>query len=45
MRHFETALNKIKKKLGNRIVDSPNLHGDDAIAASSSSPPSLHRIS
>src|SRR5919109_388961 len=35
MRHFETALNKIKKKLGNRIVDSPNLHGDDAIAASS----------
>jgi transitional endoplasmic reticulum ATPase len=44
MRHFETALNKIKKKLGNRIVDSPNLHGDDAIAASSS-PPSLHRIS
>ncbi len=46
MRHFETALNKIKKKLGNRIVDSPNLHGDDAIAASSSPPPpSLHRIS
>ena len=45
MRHFETALNKIKKKLGNRIVDSPNLHGDDAIAASSPSSPSLHRIS
>jgi transitional endoplasmic reticulum ATPase len=44
MKHFETALNKIKKKLGNRIVDSPSLHGDDAIAASSS-PPSLHRIS
>ena len=44
MRHFETALNKIKKKLGNRIVDSPNLHGDDAIAASPP-PPSLHRIS
>jgi transitional endoplasmic reticulum ATPase len=43
MRHFETALNKIKKKLGNRIADSPNLHGDDAITASSSS--SLHRIS
>jgi transitional endoplasmic reticulum ATPase len=41
MRHFETALNKIKKKLGNRIADSPNLHGDDAITASSS----LHRIS
>ncbi|HWS19210.1 MAG TPA: CDC48 family AAA ATPase [Nitrososphaera sp.] len=46
MRHFETALNKIKKKLGNRIVDSPNLHGDDAIAASPPPPPpSLHRIS
>jgi transitional endoplasmic reticulum ATPase len=42
MRHFETALNKIKKKLGNRVADSPNLHGDDAITASSSS---LHRIS
>jgi transitional endoplasmic reticulum ATPase len=41
MRHFETALNKIKKKLGDRIADSPNLHGDDAITASSS----LHRIS
>ncbi|MDQ3853357.1 MAG: CDC48 family AAA ATPase [Thermoproteota archaeon] len=44
MRYFETALNKIKKKLGNRIGDSPNLSGDDAIKASSS-PPSLHRIS
>jgi transitional endoplasmic reticulum ATPase len=43
MRYFETALNKIKKKLGNRIADSPNLPGDDAIKASSSS--SLHRIS
>jgi SpoVK/Ycf46/Vps4 family AAA+-type ATPase len=43
MKHFETALNKIKKKSGNRIADSLNLHGDDAIAASSS--PSLHRIS
>jgi transitional endoplasmic reticulum ATPase len=43
-RHFETALNKIKKKSGNRIADSPNLHGDDAITASSSSPP-LERIS
>ena len=43
MRHFETALNKIKRKLGNRIADSPNLPGDDAITASSS--PSLHRIS
>jgi transitional endoplasmic reticulum ATPase len=41
MRHFETALNKVKKKLGNRIADSPKLHGDDAITASSS----LHRIS
>ena len=47
MTHFETALNKIKKKLGNRIVDSPNLSGDDAITASSSSSssPPLHRIS
>jgi transitional endoplasmic reticulum ATPase len=43
MRHFETALNKIKKKSSNRIADSPNLPGDDAITASSS--PSLHRIS
>jgi transitional endoplasmic reticulum ATPase len=42
MRYFETALNKIKKKLGNRIADSPNLHGDDSITASSSP---LHRIS
>jgi transitional endoplasmic reticulum ATPase len=41
MKHFETALNKVKKKLGNRIADSPNLHGDDAITASSS----IHRIS
>src|SRR5919202_1058857 len=32
MRHFETALNKIKKKLGNRIVDAPNLNGDVAVA-------------
>jgi transitional endoplasmic reticulum ATPase len=45
MKHFETALNKIKKKLGNRIADSPNFPGNDAITASSSSPPSLHRIS
>jgi transitional endoplasmic reticulum ATPase len=51
-RHFETALNKIKKKSGNRIADTPNLHGDDAITASSSSsssppppPPPLERIS
>src|SRR5215217_4460521 len=42
-RHFETALNKIKKKSGNRIADSPNLHGDDAITASSST--TLQRIS
>jgi transitional endoplasmic reticulum ATPase len=42
MRHFEAALNKIKKNSGNRIADSPNLHGDDAITASSSS--SFHRI-
>ncbi|MFL6490490.1 MAG: CDC48 family AAA ATPase, partial [Nitrososphaera sp.] len=42
-RHFGTALNKIKKKSGNRIADSPNLHGDDAILTSSSSP-SLQRI-
>ena len=45
MRHFETAMNKIKKKLGNRIADSPNLSGDDAITASSSSSSSLNRIS
>jgi transitional endoplasmic reticulum ATPase len=43
-RHFETALNKIKKKSGNRIADIPNLHGDDAITASSPPPP-LERIS
>ena len=43
MRHFETALDKIKKKLGNRIAASPNLPGDEAITASS--PSSLHRIS
>jgi transitional endoplasmic reticulum ATPase len=43
MRHFETALDKIKKKLGNRIAASHNLPGDEAIT--SSSPPSLHRIS
>ncbi|MFL6503501.1 MAG: CDC48 family AAA ATPase [Nitrososphaera sp.] len=44
-RQFGTALNKIKKKSGNRIADSPNLHGDDAIMTSSSHPPSLQRIS
>jgi transitional endoplasmic reticulum ATPase len=43
MRHFETALDKIKKKLGNRIAASPNLPGDEAITAFS--PSSLHRIS
>ena len=43
MRHFETALDKIKKKLGNRIAASHNLPGDEAIT--SSPPPSLHRIS
>jgi transitional endoplasmic reticulum ATPase len=41
MKHFETALNKVKNKLASRIADSPKLHGDDAITASSS----LHRIS
>lgn len=47
MIHFETALNKIKKKkLGNILADSPNLAGDDAItASSSSSSSSLRRIS
>jgi transitional endoplasmic reticulum ATPase len=45
MKHFETALNKIKKKSGIRIADSLNLHGDDAIAASASSSSPLHRIS
>src|ERR671923_496439 len=29
MKHFETALNKIKKKLGNRIAASHNLPGDE----------------
>jgi transitional endoplasmic reticulum ATPase len=42
MRHFETALDKIKKKLGNGIAASHNLPGDEAITSSS---PSLHRIS
>lgn len=37
MKHFETALNKIKKKSGNRIANPPNLPDDDAITASSSS--------
>ena len=46
MKHFETALNKIKKKSVNRIANSPNLPGDDAItAASSSSNASLQHIS
>ena len=43
MRHFETALDKIKKKLGNRIAASHNLPGDEAITSSPT--PSLHRIS
>ncbi|MDQ3847811.1 MAG: AAA family ATPase, partial [Thermoproteota archaeon] len=37
MKHFETALNKIKKKSTNRIWGSSSLPGDDAIATSSSS--------
>src|ERR671916_171867 len=37
MKHFETALNKIRRKSGNRIANSPNLPDDDAITASSSS--------
>ncbi|HEU4446870.1 MAG TPA: CDC48 family AAA ATPase [Nitrososphaeraceae archaeon] len=47
MRHFETALNKVKKKkLGNIIANSPDVAGDDAItASSSSSSSSLRRIS
>jgi transitional endoplasmic reticulum ATPase len=44
MKHFETALNKIKKKSGNRIANSPNLPDDDAITASSSTA-SLQHIS
>ena len=44
MRHFETALNKIRRKSSSSIADSPNLPGDDAITASSFSS-SLHRIS
>jgi SpoVK/Ycf46/Vps4 family AAA+-type ATPase len=45
MRHFETALNKIRRKSGSGMADSPNLPGDDAITASSFSSSSLHRIS
>jgi transitional endoplasmic reticulum ATPase len=46
MRHFETALNKVKKKkLGNIIANSTHVAGDDAITASSSSSSSLRRIS
>ncbi|HEX6282282.1 MAG TPA: CDC48 family AAA ATPase [Nitrososphaera sp.] len=47
MIHFETALNKIKKKkLGNILADSTHVAGDDAItASSSSSSSSLRRIS
>ncbi|MFL6309585.1 MAG: CDC48 family AAA ATPase [Nitrososphaera sp.] len=41
MKHFETALDRIKKKSANRIVSSSSLQGDDTIATSSSS---LHRI-
>jgi transitional endoplasmic reticulum ATPase len=43
MKHFETALNKIKKSV-NRIANSPNLLGEDAITASSSNA-SLQHIS
>jgi transitional endoplasmic reticulum ATPase len=42
MKHFETALNKIKKKSGNRIANSPNLPDDDAITASSSTASPQH---
>lgn len=45
MKHFETALNKIKKKSGNRIANSPNLPDDGAVTASSSSTASLQHIS
>ncbi|MFL6475045.1 MAG: CDC48 family AAA ATPase [Nitrososphaera sp.] len=41
IKHFETALDRIKKKSANRIVSSSSLQGDDTIATSSSS---LHRI-
>jgi transitional endoplasmic reticulum ATPase len=45
MKHFEAALNKIKKKKsGNRRVYSPSLQNDDAISASSSTA-SLQHIS
>lgn len=46
MKHFEAALNKIKKKMksGNRRVYSPSLQNDDAISASSSTA-SLQHIS
>jgi transitional endoplasmic reticulum ATPase len=43
MKHFETALNKIKKSV-NIIANSPNLPGEDAITASSSNA-SLQHIS
>lgn len=46
MKHFEAALNKIKKKKsGNRRVYSPSLQNDDAISASSSSTASLQHTS
>jgi len=45
MKHFETALNKIKKKSGNRIANSPNLQDDGAITSASSTTTSLQHIS
>jgi SpoVK/Ycf46/Vps4 family AAA+-type ATPase len=45
MKHFETALNKIKKKSESRIANSPNLQDDGTITAASSSTASLQHIS
>ncbi len=42
MKHFEYALNKIKKKLYNRIVDSSKLNREDDDTITASSPSSSH---
>jgi transitional endoplasmic reticulum ATPase len=42
MKHFEYALNKIKKKLYNRIVDSSKLSREDDDTITASSPSSSH---
>ena len=45
MKHFETALNKIKKKSGNRIANSPDLLGGDTLPTPPSSSTYLQHIS